>query len=139
MLAGGAQPDTVHFGQDLFVAENQTFRNATCFLCSVEVTGRTMGGLRVFAGNVLLSGSVGGNVVIFGGNLTLRDGAAVGGRVFILGGRVYSANLHPPQTVFSPIIFLPLVLLVCIVVGFLIFLTRRMVRGPIIFTPLPRL
>jgi hypothetical protein len=139
MLAGGAQPDTVHFGQDLLVAQNQTFRNATCFLCSVEVTGRTTGGVRVFAGNVLISGSVGGDVLIFGGNLTLRNGARVGGRVFILGGRIYSTNLHPLQTVFAPIIFLPLVLLVGVVVGCLIFLTRRMVRGPIIFPPLPRL
>jgi Na+-transporting NADH:ubiquinone oxidoreductase subunit NqrE len=41
--------------------------------------------------------------------------------------------------VFSPIIFLPLILLICAIIGGLIVLTRRMVRGPVAFPPLPRL
>jgi hypothetical protein len=60
--------------------------------------------------------------VVFGGHLH-QDPAAV-------------SHTH---TVFSPIIFLPLILLICAIIGGLIVLTRRMVRGPVAFPPLPRL
>jgi hypothetical protein len=138
-LASAAQPNLLHFGQNFMVAPDQTVHNATCFLCSVEVAGHATGSVRVFAGNVSLNGSVAGNVLVFGGNLTLTDGSTVGGHVFIFGGRLYSGTIHPAHTVFPPIIFLPLILLVCVTIGSLIVLTRRSVRGPIIFPPLPRL
>jgi hypothetical protein len=139
ILAGGAQPDLIHFGQNFLVAPAQTVHNATCFLCSAEVGGHATGSVRVFAGNVSLNGSVAGNVLVFGGNLTLTGDATIGGQVFILGGRLYSGTIRPAHTVFPPIIFLPLILLVCLTIGGLIVLTRRMVRGPVIFPPLPRL
>jgi hypothetical protein len=41
--------------------------------------------------------------------------------------------------VFPPIIFLPMILLIFVIIGVLIVLTRRMVRGPVSFPPLPRL
>jgi hypothetical protein len=138
-LAARPDPNIIHFGQNFAVAPDQTIHNATCFLCSTDVAGHATGTVHVFAGNVSLTGSVAGNVVIFGGNLTLSGGATIGGHVFILGGRLYSGTIQPAHTVFAPIIFLPLTLLVCAIIGALIVVTRRSVRGPVIFPPLPRL
>jgi hypothetical protein len=41
--------------------------------------------------------------------------------------------------VLPPIIFLPLILVIFAIIGGLIVLTRRMVRGPVAYPPLPRL
>jgi hypothetical protein len=129
----------LHFGRNLVITPDQSVHNISCFLCSAEVAGHATGSVRVFAGNVSLTGSVAGNVLIFGGNLTLTGGATIGGQAFILGGRLYPGAIQPAHTVFPPIIFLPLILLVCVIIGGLIVLTRRSVRGPVIFPPLPRL
>src|SRR5216683_2925606 len=103
-----------HVGRNILVAAAETVQNASCFLCSAEVNGHATGSVRVFAGHVLLNGSVGGNVLVFGGNLTLTSSATVGGHVFIFGGRLHqeSTTANPPHTVFSPIIFLPVILLI---------------------------
>ena len=141
-LAGVAQssPNLRHFGRNVVVAPDQTVHNASCFLCSADVQGHASGSVRVFAGHVFLSGSVAGNVLVFGGNLTLTGSANIGGYVFIFGGRLHQDSAaSPPHTVFPPIIFLPLILLICTAIGALIVLTRRMVRGPIAYPPLPRL
>lgn len=142
-LAGVAQsfPNLRHFGRNIVVAPDQTVHDATCFLCSAEVKGHATGGMHVFAGNVFLNGSVAGNVLIFGGNLTLTGSAAIGGHVLIFGGHLQqgSAPIDHPPTVFAPIIFLPIILVICATIGGLIVLTRRMVRGPIAYPPLPRL
>jgi hypothetical protein len=138
-LLMAAPPNAVHFGRNVVVAPDQTLHNIACLLCSAEVGGHATGSVRVFAGNVSLNGSVAGNVLVFGGNLTLGGRATVRGQVFILGGRMYSGTMPPAHTVFPPIVFLPLILVVCLAIGGLIVLTRRMVRGPVIFPPLPRL
>jgi hypothetical protein len=134
-------PNVVHFGHNILLPVEQRFHNASCFLCSTDVEGRTTGSVRVFAGNVFLSGAVAGNVLVFGGNVTLANGAKVGGRVVIFGGHLHQDPdvASPAQTVLPPIIFLPVILLVCTVIGGLIVLTRRMVRGPVTYPPLPRL
>jgi hypothetical protein len=132
-------PNLIRFGRNTVVTPDQSVHNISCLLCSAEIAGRATGSVRVFAGNVSLRGSVAGNVLIFGGNLTLSDGATIGGHAFIVGGHLYSGAIQPAHTVFPPIIFLPLILLVCLTIGALIVLTRRSVRGPIIFPPLPRL
>jgi hypothetical protein len=143
-LAGiGRSPANVrHFGRNILVAAGETVQNVSCFLCSAEVNGHVTGSVRVFAGHVFLNGSVGGNVVVFGGNLTLTSSsAAIGGHVFIFGGRLRhdSSTANYPHTVLPPIIFLPLILIVFAIIGSLIVLTRRMVRGPVAYPPLPRL
>jgi hypothetical protein len=134
-------PNVVHFGRNILLPLEQRFHNASCFLCSAEVEGRTTGSVRVFAGNVVLSGAVAGNVLVFGGNVTLANGAKVGGRVVVFGGHLHQdpAAASPARTVLPPIIFLPLILLICAVIGGLIAVTRRMVRGPVAYPPLPRL
>jgi hypothetical protein len=140
-LAGVAQPNLLHLGRNILLPPGQEFHNAGCILCSADVEGRATGSVRVFAGNVFLTGSVGGNVLVFGGNVTLTSSAKVDGRVVIFGGHLHQdpAAVSRTQTVFAPIIFLPLILLICAIIGSLIVLTRRMVRGPIAFPPLPRL
>jgi hypothetical protein len=84
---------------------------------------------------------VAGNVLVFGGNLTLTSKATLGGHVFIFGGHLRRdlAAIDRPATVFAPIIFLPIILVICATIGSLIVLTRRMVRGPVAYPPLPRL
>jgi hypothetical protein len=140
-LAGVAQPNLLHLGRNILLPPGQEFHNAGCILCSADVEGRATGSVRVFAGNVFLSGSVGGNVLVFGGNVTLTSSARVDGRVVIFGGHLHQdpAAISRTQTLFAPIIFLPMILLICAIIGALIVLTRRMVRGPVAFPPLPRL
>jgi hypothetical protein len=141
-LAGVGQSPTNlrHLGRNILVATDETVQNASCFLCSTEVNGHATGSVRVFAGNVFLNGYVGGNVLVFGGNLTLTSSANVGGHVFIFGGHLQDATkANHPHTVFSPIIFLPIILAICATIGGLIVLARRMVRGPVAYPPLPRL
>jgi len=140
-LAGVAQPNLLHLGRNILLPTGQEFHNAGCILCSADVEGRATGSVRVFAGNVFLTGSVGRNVLVFGGNVTLTSSARVDGRVVIFGGHLHQdpAAISRTQTVFAPIIFLPMILLICAIIGALIVLTRRMVRGPVAFPPLPRL
>jgi hypothetical protein len=142
-LDGAAQfhPNLTRFGRNLTVAPSQTVRNATCFLCSAAVDGEVTGSVHVFAGDVFLSGKVEGNVLVFGGNVSLATSAAVDGQVLIFGGHYYpgSATLGHPPHVISALVFLPIILIICLVIGGLIVLTRRMVRGPITYPPLPRL
>ena len=135
-----SSPNLRHFGRNVLVAADETVHNTSCFLCSAEVQGHATGSVRVFAGHVFISGSVAGNVLVFGGNLTMTSSANVGGYVFIFGGHLHQDSAaNPPHTVFPPIIFLPLILLIGAAIGVLIVLARRMVRGPIAYPPLPRL
>lgn len=140
-LAGVAQspPNLSHFGRNILVAAGETVHSASCFLCSAQVDGHATGSLRVFAGDVFLNGSVGGNVLVFGGNLTLTSSAAIGGHVFIFGGHLHQDSGNYPHTVLPPIIFLPLILFIFAIIGGLIVITQRMVRGPVAYPPLPRL
>jgi hypothetical protein len=142
-LTGIAQsmPNLLHVGRNILLAPDKEFHNAACILCSADVEGRATGSVRVFAGNVFLNGGVGGNVMVFGGNVTLTSNAKVDGRVVVFGGHLHQdpAAISHTQTVVSPIIFLPMILLTCAIISVLIVITRRMVRGPISFPPLPRL
>jgi hypothetical protein len=138
---GQSATDLRHLGKNIVVAPEQRFRNASCFLCSVDIEGRTTGSVRVFAGNAFLNGSVAGNVFALGGNVTLTGDAQVGGHVVIIGGHLHedSAANSPARTVIPPIIFVPLILIICVTIGGLIVLTRRMVRDPMAYPPFPRL
>jgi len=134
-------PDVLHVGRNIVLGPDQKFHNAGCILCSADVEGRATGSVRVFAGNVFLNGAVAGNVLALGGNVTLTSHATVGGRVVVFGGHLHqdSAAVSHSQTVLPPIIFLPMILFICAVIGSLIVLARRMVRGPVAYPPLPRL
>ena len=141
---GGQAPSSgnlTHFGRNLVVERNQTLHNATCFLCSASVQGHVTGSVHVFAGDAFLDGRIDGNVLVFGGSLSLAAGANIAGTVLIFGGHLHqgSATLANPPTIISALVFLPLVLIVCLLFGGLIVLARRMVRGPVVYPPLPRL
>jgi hypothetical protein len=141
VVSAQSLPNILHVGRNIVVAPEERFHNAGCFLCSADVEGRGNGSVRVFAGNVFLNGSVAGNVLVFGGNVMLTSHAAIGGHLFIFGGHLHQdpGGIDRPRTVFPPIIFLPVILFIFVVIGGLIVLARRMVRGPIAYPPLPRL
>ena len=138
---GQSPPEVRHFGRNILIAAGETAKSAGCFLCSAEVDGHTVGNVRVFAGNVFLNGSVDGNVLVFGGNVTLTSSAHIGGQDLHFRGTPASGPQcgDHPHTVLPPIIFLPMILIICVIIGGLIVVARRMVRGPILFPPLPRL
>lgn len=138
---GQSIPNLSQFGRNLTVASNQTVHDAVCFLCSAAVDGQVTGSVHVFAGNVFLNSHVTGNVLVFGGNLSLTSGASVNGHVLIFGGHLHqdSATMADPPRVISALVFLPIILMISLVIGGLIVLTRRMVRGPVAYPPLPRL
>jgi hypothetical protein len=133
--------DIVHFGRDLLVPVDQRSHNANCFLCSADIEGRTTGSVRVFAGHAFINGTIAGNLLVFGGNVTLTSAANIGGRVIIVGGRLHEDTpaSNPARTVLPPLIFLPIILLLCAGFGALIILTRRMARDSMAYPPLPRL
>jgi hypothetical protein len=110
-------------------------------LCSASVEGHGTGSVRVFAGNIFLNGSVGGNVLVFGGNVTLTGNARIGGKLIVFGGHLHqdAETTTVAHTVFPPLIFLPLILLIGGVFGWLIVLTQRMVGDRAVYPPLPRL
>jgi hypothetical protein len=134
-------PDVMQFGRNISVTADQQVRNVSCVLCSITVNGQVPGRVRAFAGNVSVSGMVKGNILVFGGNVNLDPGSVIDGNVIIIGGRLQQSPTarSSRHTVLSPIIFLPVILLICVVMGALIRLTRRSIRGPVVFPPLPRL
>jgi hypothetical protein len=131
----------VHVGKNVAVASGQVLHNVSCILCSAEVDGRATGSVRVFAGHAFVRGQVAGNVLVFGGNVTLSGQSRIGGRVIIFGGHLHQepGATSPAQTVLPPIIFLPLILMICVAIGGLIALTRRMVHEQVAYPRLPRL
>jgi hypothetical protein len=142
-----AQPSAnIHrFGSNVRVEHGQTVQNATCFLCSASIDGNVTGSLHVFAGNASLTGEVDGNILVFGGSLSLASDARVRGNILIFGGRVVGPRddsavtlTHPPK-VLSALVFLPMVVILCAVIWFLVLMARRMVREPAAYPPLPRL
>jgi hypothetical protein len=134
-------PNLVRIGRNIAVGPQQSFRTVTCYLCSVSIQGHSSGSVRAFAGNVFLDGSVDGNALVFGGNLTLTSNARIGGQLVVFGGHLQQdpSASAPAHTVLPPVIFLPIILIVCAMIGGLIVITRRMVREPAVYPPLPRL
>jgi hypothetical protein len=134
-------PNLKRFGHNATVAPNETLQDVSCVLCSVAVNGNVSGNVHVFAGDVLLDGKVAGNVLVVGGNLSVTSRAQTEGSVIVFGGHLRDGSFpltHPPRVI-SALIFLPALLILCIGIGTLIRLTRRMVRGPLVYPPLPRL
>jgi hypothetical protein len=142
-VSGVTQPskDILRFGRNIPVASDEPFHNVTCFLCSASVEGHGTGSVRVFAGNIFLNGSVDGNVLVFGGNVTLAGNARIGGKLIVFGGHLHqdAETVTVAHTVLPPIIFLPIILLIGGIIGWLIVLTRRMVGDRAVYPPLPRL
>jgi hypothetical protein len=134
-------PNLKVFGHNVTVGPNETVHDVSCVLCSAALSGHVSGNVHVYAGNVLLDGKIAGNVLVVGGNLSVTSRAQADGSVMIFGGHLRdgSAPLAHPPRVISALIFLPALFVVCMAIGGLIVLTRRMVRGPLVYPPLPRL
>src|ERR1700761_9058039 len=72
-------PNLFHFGQNITISADQQVQNVTCILCSIDVRSHLPGHVRAFAGNVVLNGTVSGNVLVLGGNVSLGPGAVASG------------------------------------------------------------
>jgi hypothetical protein len=122
--------DIVKFGESVFVAKDELVR----------------GDLVVFAGNAMIEGRVGGNVVVIGGNIRARSGAVIKGDAVVIGGlldedddviitgeRVTINDFFPANSfwLFSPegrifkFVFFPVRLFVQLVLAFLVLLFLR--------------
>jgi hypothetical protein len=134
-------PDISGFGHEVRVEPSQVAHNVRCVLCSVTIQGEVTGNVHVFAGDILLQSKVDGNVLLLGGNLSVASQAQTAGKVVVFGGHLRGdgGSLTRPPEVVSALVFLPLVLLVCLLVGGLAVLARRAVRGPVVYPTLPRL
>ena len=136
---GQGSRDVFHFGQNILVRADQRTLNTTCVLCSADIEGRVLGNVHVFAGNTLINGTVSGNVLVFGGHVALTNNATVAGRLLIVGGHLHQESATgPAHTVVPPIIFLPIIVLLCIAIAGLILFTRRMVSERTAYPPLRR-
>ena len=97
--------------------------------------------MRVFAGNVFLNGAVAGDVLVLAATLP-SPAAPKSAAAWSSSGDTWHqdrAAISLRHTVLSPNRFLPMVLVIAAIIEGLIVLTRRMVRGPVTFPPLPRL
>ena len=132
----------VHIGRDIVIAAEQPANRAVCLLCSAHVEGPIHGSVAVFAGNIYVDNAVQGSLLDFGGRITLTESARVGGGVLVFGGRLYqdpAAKIGGRRIVLSPIVFLPLLLLIGILIAGSILLLRRLFpHGLGSYPPMPR-
>lgn len=84
------QPDRTQFGHDIRVEAGETVSDVTCFACNVYVHGQVGGDVTVFGGNVTLAENVtvSGDVTVFLGDARLGEGAKIMGDATIFGGMV---------------------------------------------------
>ena len=132
----------VHIGRDIVIAAEQPANRSVCILCSTRVEGPVHGSVAVFAGNIYVDSAVHGSVLDFGGRITLAPSASVGGGVLVFGGQLYqdpAAKIGGRRIVLSPIVFLPLlVLLGVLIAGSILLLRRLFPHGLGTYPPLPR-
>ncbi|MGQ9585173.1 MAG: hypothetical protein ACUVXG_07205 [Anaerolineae bacterium] len=94
VLADDGGNGTVRFGEDLVVRSGDRLRgDAVVFGANalVESGGLIAGDLAVMGGNATIEGEVLGNIVVFGGNVDLKDGSQVAGNVVSFGGSIQQA------------------------------------------------
>ena len=63
---------------------------------SLKITGTVKQGALAFGGDIIVEGTVEGDVATIGGSVIQRDGARIGGDVIVLGG-VYRSGEKPPN------------------------------------------
>ena len=73
--------------------------NATVFGMgqSIRITGTVKEGAIAFGGDVIIEGSVDGDVAAIGGSVIQRDGARIGGDVIVLGGIYHHGKAAPDR------------------------------------------
>src|ERR1041385_2364980 len=64
---------------------------------SIRITGTVKEGAIAFGGDVIVEGSVDGDVAAIGGSVVQRDGARIGGDVIVLGGIYHHGKAAPDR------------------------------------------
>src|SRR5262249_32879612 len=64
---------------------------------SIRITGTVKEGAIAFGGDVIIEGSVDGDVAAIGGSVIQREGARIGGDVIVLGGIYHHGKAAPDR------------------------------------------
>ncbi len=124
--------DRVQFFQNITIGADDHVGQVVCIVCSVRMAGTSDEVVSVM-GNVIIDGTVNGDVVTVGGGLKLGEDANIGGDAVAVGRGLYR---HPNAVVkgevvsqSGPIILLGLVIVpllpIILVVALIIWLLRR--------------
>ena len=81
-----------------FIVDDAPDQEVVCYGKTVIVKQRAKGVLAI-GGDVVIEGSVSGDVGAIGGSVIQRDGAYIGGDVFIIGGQYKPDNVNPLREV----------------------------------------
>jgi len=131
-------PSYTQVGRNINVGPNDKVGDLTCFGCSIHIRGEVAGDVISFGGSVTVEdqAQVAGEVSIFGGDARLDRGVRVAGDVSVFGGRIHrdpQATIAGDVTSFGghgwllPILVTPIILLGLLValVVWIIQRTRR--------------
>lgn len=94
VLAGNAfgekTRDITQFGHDIAIGPSEQVLDATCFGCSIRVSGQVKTDVTIFGGSLIVEdqAEIGTDVTVFGGRVRLEPGAKVNGDVTVFGGKI---------------------------------------------------
>jgi len=115
-------PSYTQLGRSIYVGPSDKVGDLTCFGCNIHIRGEVAGDVMTFGGSVTVEdqAQVAGDLSIFGGDARLDRGAKVAGDVSVFGGQVHrdpQAAIAGDVTSFGghgwllPILLMPIVLL----------------------------
>jgi hypothetical protein len=124
--------DRVQFFQSIDIGPDDHVGQVVCMFCSVRVAGSADEVVSIF-GNIIIDGTVNGDVVTVGGGLKLGEDASISGDAVAIGRGLYR---HPNAVIkgqavsqSGPIILLGLIIVpllpIILVVALIIWLLRR--------------
>ncbi len=124
--------DRVHFFQSIDIGPDDHVGQVVCMFCSVRIAG-TADEVVSIMGNVIVDGTVNGDVVTVGGGLKLGEDANISGDAVAVGRGLYR---HPNAVIkgevvsqSGPIILLGLIIVpllpIIVVVALIVWLLRR--------------
>src|SRR4030095_437027 len=99
VVAGQAQPATPEHPGDPQARVIDGVSNTTVFGMgqSIRITGTVKEGAIAFGGDVIVEGSVDGDVAAIGGSVIQREGSRIGGDVIVLGGIYHHGKAAPDR------------------------------------------
>ena len=128
-------PSYTQVGHNISVGPNDKVGDLTCFGCNIHIRGEVAGDVMTFGGSVTVEdqAQVGGDVSIFGGDARLDRGVRVAGDVSVFGGQIHrdpQAAIGGDLTLFGghgwllPILATPIVLL-ALLVALVVWIVQR--------------
>src|SRR2546430_1787512 len=99
VAAASAQPTSSEHPVDPHARAIDGVSNTTVFGMgqSIRITGRVKEGAIAFGGDVIVEGSVDGDVAAIGGSVIQRENARIGGDVIVLGGIYHHGKAAPDR------------------------------------------